>query len=161
MLTTDDLIFYKDNGNIMSGGYKINSILLQSNLSENKNNIITDKLNENLAIPSGLFYFKNPFKNDGGKKYNQNKHEDEDKNENENEDDENEEDENEHENEEDENEHENEKIVKENIIDDDIYNKLLDMVKTDTFKLKSKQTKRKQRMTSKHKKQTKRNKMKR
>jgi hypothetical protein len=158
MLTTDDLIFYKDNGNIMSGGYKINSILLQSNLPENQN----IKLNENLAIPSGLFYFKNPFKkfikNYGGKNYDKDEDEDEDEDENENENENDDEDENE-------NEYQDEKIVKENIIDDDIYNKLLDMVKMDTFQLKPKQTKRKQKnniiTADKNKKQTKRNKRKR
>ena len=70
--TGDDLVFYQDNksGNIMSGGYNINSILLKegiapmttynTNLSggsklENNNNI--SSIFDNLAVPAGLFYY--------------------------------------------------------------------------------------------------------
>ncbi len=61
--TGDDLIFYKDNDRIMSGGYTIDSILLKNNLSPmttfNTNQSGGDKVSsgfENLAIPAGLLY---------------------------------------------------------------------------------------------------------
>jgi len=63
----DDLVFYKDSdtGNIISGGYTIQSILLKENLAPMKtlntqyggsNNNNVSNIFDNLAIPAGLFY---------------------------------------------------------------------------------------------------------
>jgi hypothetical protein len=72
----EDLIFYKDpdSGNIMSGGYSIQSILLKDNMSPmttlnlqhgqygqygGVNGDVNDKVSnifDNLAVPAGLFY---------------------------------------------------------------------------------------------------------
>jgi hypothetical protein len=67
----EDLIFYKDvnSGNIMSGGYSINSILLKEGISpmstlnhttegmKGGNNEKVSNIFENLAVPAGLFYY--------------------------------------------------------------------------------------------------------
>jgi hypothetical protein len=73
--TGDDLIFYQDSntGQIMSGGYTIDSILLKKGVAPmttlnkiggKKDDIDNDKdtenvssIFENLAVPAGLFYY--------------------------------------------------------------------------------------------------------
>ena len=62
-LGTDDFIFYKENGKIMSGGYTVNSILLNNGISpmqtNNTDNQVGGKVSavfENLAVPAGIFY---------------------------------------------------------------------------------------------------------
>jgi hypothetical protein len=75
LMSANDLIFYKEGGNIMSGGYKLNSIFLQNGVSpmqtvnfrkkgletnslesdSNKDSNISS-LFEDLAIPAGLFF---------------------------------------------------------------------------------------------------------
>lgn len=67
----DDLIFYQDSntGQIMSGGYSIDSILLKKGIApmktlnggskndnDNDNNNVSS-IFKNLAVPAGLFYF--------------------------------------------------------------------------------------------------------
>lgn len=61
----EDLIFYKENDKIMSGGYLINSILLNqglpamTTLNQNYYGGQREKVSsifENLAVPAGLFY---------------------------------------------------------------------------------------------------------
>lgn len=61
----EDLIFYKENDKIMSGGYLINSILLNqglpamTTLNQNYYGGHLEKVSsifENLAVPAGLFY---------------------------------------------------------------------------------------------------------
>lgn len=61
----EDLIFYKENDKIMSGGYLINSILLNqglppmTTLNQNYYGGQGEKVSsifENLAVPAGLFY---------------------------------------------------------------------------------------------------------
>jgi hypothetical protein len=78
LMSANDLIFYKEGGNIMSGGYSINSIFLKNGVSpmqtvnfrkkgletnslesdskdsSSKNSI--SSLFEDLAIPAGLFF---------------------------------------------------------------------------------------------------------
>jgi hypothetical protein len=72
--SSDDLVFYQDkqSGRIMSGGYNINSILLQKGVAPmttlNSNSNIQDDDNmlggtksvsnifDNLAVPAGLYY---------------------------------------------------------------------------------------------------------
>jgi hypothetical protein len=67
----DDLIMYKQNGNIMSGGFKVESIILKKNISpetdtldsefliENKNKgFTTPNLFQNLTVPCGLYYME-------------------------------------------------------------------------------------------------------
>ena len=72
----DDLIFYKDgNGNIMSGGYSVESRMLEEgispmrtlNLEQFEQNGGKDKKGtkvsngfENLAVPAGLYYITQP-----------------------------------------------------------------------------------------------------
>jgi len=86
ILNENELVYFKDdNNNIMSHGYKINSIFLTNNISpitsiqrnceESKksekskyddNDKVTDQLFNNLAIPSGLYFFNKtstPFMN--------------------------------------------------------------------------------------------------
>jgi hypothetical protein len=62
-LGSDDFIFYKENGKIISGGYTVNSILLNSGISPMQTNNIGNQTGgkvssvfENLAVPAGLFY---------------------------------------------------------------------------------------------------------
>ena len=66
----EDLVFYKENDKVMSGGYSINSIILKEGLSPittynysggTKNHESNNSLFENLAVPAGLFYM-NPNK---------------------------------------------------------------------------------------------------
>ena len=63
----DDLVFYKENDKIMSGGYLINSIMLKEGIApmttfnENysggsKDSKKVSELFDNLAVPAGLFY---------------------------------------------------------------------------------------------------------
>lgn len=62
----DDLVFYKEDDKIMSGGYLIDSILLKQGLSpmttlnksggSNSNNNKVSNIFENLAVPAGLMY---------------------------------------------------------------------------------------------------------
>ena len=70
----DDLVFYKENDKIMSGGYLINSIMLKEGISpmttfNNKysggshDNQKVSSLFDNLAVPAGLFYM-NPKQNE-------------------------------------------------------------------------------------------------
>jgi hypothetical protein len=70
----DDLVFYKENDKIMSGGYLINSIMLKEGIAPmttfnenylggNKDAQKVSELFDNLAVPAGLFYV-NPKKND-------------------------------------------------------------------------------------------------
>ena len=63
----DDLIFYKENGKILSGGYSIDSILLKNNISP-MTTLNTNQMGggknvsssfENLAVPAGLLYLHN------------------------------------------------------------------------------------------------------
>ena len=63
--TGEDLIFYKENNQIMSGGYSIDSILLKegiapmttlNNLLSGGNKEQVSNLFENLAVPAGLLY---------------------------------------------------------------------------------------------------------
>jgi hypothetical protein len=66
----DDLIFYKnENGDIMSGGYSIESHLLQNGISPmktlnfNQNGGKEDKISsgfENIAVPAGLYFITQP-----------------------------------------------------------------------------------------------------
>lgn len=64
MLSPEDLVFYQENGNIMSGGYLIDSILLKEGLSPittfnqsgGDNSEKVSNIFENLAVPAGLFY---------------------------------------------------------------------------------------------------------
>jgi hypothetical protein len=71
-LTAEDFVIYKENGEIMSGGYKVDSILLNQNSSP----ILTEKSNgqhiggnvssslfSDLAIPGGLLFSTNTNKN--------------------------------------------------------------------------------------------------
>jgi hypothetical protein len=63
-LSSNDLIFYKENDKIMSGGYSIDSFLLQQGKSpmqtlNNLTQIGGEKVSspfENLAVPAGIFY---------------------------------------------------------------------------------------------------------
>lgn len=64
----NDLVFYKENDQIMSGGYLINSILLKQGISpmttlnqqggdnNNNDNNKVSSIFENLAVPAGLLY---------------------------------------------------------------------------------------------------------
>jgi len=62
----DDLVFYKEDDKIMSGGYLIDSILLKQGLSPmttlnqsggtNSTNNKVSNIFENLAVPAGLMY---------------------------------------------------------------------------------------------------------
>jgi hypothetical protein len=66
----DDLVFYKNSaGNIMSGGYNVESHMLQNGISPmqtfnlSQNGGKDDKVSsvfENLAIPAGLYYITQP-----------------------------------------------------------------------------------------------------
>ena len=68
--SSNDLVFYKENEKIMSGGYLIDSILLKQGLSpittinhqEGGKNSNSDKrvssIFENLAVPAGLLYIQ-------------------------------------------------------------------------------------------------------
>jgi hypothetical protein len=66
-MLVNDLVYYKDGeGNIMSSGYKVNSILLKTNTPVMET---LSKKYENLAVPCGLYYFNepySPFINTGG-----------------------------------------------------------------------------------------------
>jgi hypothetical protein len=54
----NDLVFYKDDkGNIMSSGYKVNSILLKTDTPIMES---LSKKYENLAVPCGLYYSNIP-----------------------------------------------------------------------------------------------------
>lgn len=68
-MLSDDFIFYKNKeGDIMSGGYKVNSILknpvMKSSSIKKKSHkqgdgeSVSDLYNENLAVPSGLYVNK-------------------------------------------------------------------------------------------------------
>lgn len=63
----EDLVFYKENDKVMSGGYSINSIMLKEGISPmttyNYSGGANTSLFENLAVPAGLFYM-NPKKTD-------------------------------------------------------------------------------------------------
>jgi hypothetical protein len=69
----DDLIFYKDgNGNIMSGGYSVESRMLEEGISpmrtlnleqtggKDKKETKVSNGFENLAVPAGLYYITQP-----------------------------------------------------------------------------------------------------
>lgn len=69
----DDLIFYKDgNGNIMSGGYSVESRMLEEGISpmrtlnleqtggKDKKGTKVSNGFENLAVPAGLYYITQP-----------------------------------------------------------------------------------------------------
>ena len=72
-ITTDDLIYYKEGDKIYSGGFLVNSILLNKGISPyasfqnaessqnaestNENNV--SDLFKNFAVPSGLLYYPN------------------------------------------------------------------------------------------------------
>ena len=142
-MLVNDLVYYKDGeGNIMSSGYKVNSILLKNNTPIMET---LSKKYENLAVPCGLFYSDKPyipFINIGGnnndsdndsdndnnniyENFTNDKDEDEDKDKDEDEDEDKDEDEDENEDEESIN------IMNggKNIISNDLYEKLLEMVK--------------------------------
>jgi hypothetical protein len=65
-LSADDLVFYEEGGNIMSGGYLIDSILMKQGISPmttlnqrgglNNNGEHVSNIFENLAVPAGLLY---------------------------------------------------------------------------------------------------------
>ena len=58
-MLVSDLIYYKDGeGNIMSSGYKVNSILLKTNTPVMET---LSKKYENLAVTCGLYYFNKPY----------------------------------------------------------------------------------------------------
>ena len=64
MLSPQDLVFYQENGNIMSGGYLIDSILLKQGMApmttfNQSGGVHSEKVSnifENLAVPAGLVY---------------------------------------------------------------------------------------------------------
>ena len=69
--SSNDLVFYKENEKIMSGGYLIDSILLKQGLSpittinqqggqnsDIDNNNRVSSIFENLAVPAGLLYIQ-------------------------------------------------------------------------------------------------------
>lgn len=67
-MNPEDLVFYKENNSdiIQSGGYKVESILLQNNiplminaLDTNKYNTDNNKLFDNLGVPTGLCFIQN------------------------------------------------------------------------------------------------------
>mgnify|MGYP001379506069 CR=1 FL=1 len=67
-LTAEDFVIYKENGQIMSGGYKVDSILLNQDsapiLTEKKDNQhtggnVSSSLFSDLAIPGGLLFSTN------------------------------------------------------------------------------------------------------
>ena len=67
-LSGNDLVYYKENGKVMSGGFDINSILMKQGISPfsslNSNNSALSQtggssvsnLFKSLAVPSGLLY---------------------------------------------------------------------------------------------------------
>jgi hypothetical protein len=62
-LTAEDFVIYKENGNVMSGGYSVNSIILNNNGSaiHNSNNqvggeTVSSSLFSDYAIPGGLLF---------------------------------------------------------------------------------------------------------
>ena len=62
-LSGNDLVYYKENNRIMSGGFNINSILMNQNispvLSMNKSEQVggnVSNLFKSLAVPTGLLY---------------------------------------------------------------------------------------------------------
>lgn len=66
-LSANDMIFYNEEGKIMSGGFSIESLLLRkgespmytTNSSENKTGGSVSSIFKNLAIPAGLLYQSN------------------------------------------------------------------------------------------------------
>jgi len=91
IFSPNDLVFYKENDTIMSGGYLIDSILLKKGISPmntlnqyggignyNSTNNSVSNIFENLAVPAGLLYtyskgniinqFNDPENKHGGKK---------------------------------------------------------------------------------------------
>jgi len=124
-MLVNDLVYYKDGeGNIMSSGYKVNSILLKSNTPIMET---LSKKYENLAVPCGLYYFNkhyHSFINIGG-----NNNDNDSDNDNDNDSD------NDNDNSNDNNtnnkDEESINIINggKNIISNDLYEKLLEMVK--------------------------------
>lgn len=63
-LTAEDFVIYKENGQIMSGGYSVNSILLNHNrspiISSNKEQSggenVSTSIFSDLAVPGGLLF---------------------------------------------------------------------------------------------------------
>lgn len=73
LLTAEDFVIYKENGQIMSGGYLVNSILLNnggapiiSKKSQTGGENVSSSLFSDLAIPGGLLY---SMQNNTGKKF--------------------------------------------------------------------------------------------
>jgi len=66
-LSANDMIFYNEEGKIMSGGFSVESLLLRkgespmytANGSENKTGGSVSSIFKNLAIPAGLLYQSN------------------------------------------------------------------------------------------------------
>ena len=78
ILNHNDLIFYKQDGQIISGGYSLNSALLKNGISpmqtfnSSQNGGKEDKVSsgfENLAIPAGLYYITQPTSKNHKHKY--------------------------------------------------------------------------------------------
>tara|TARA_Y100000992_G_scaffold293648_1_gene252512 strand:- start:431 stop:811 length:381 start_codon:yes stop_codon:yes gene_type:complete len=63
-LTVEDFVIYKENGQIMSGGYTVDSILLNqnrapiysSNKSQKGGDSVSSSLFSDLAVPGGLLF---------------------------------------------------------------------------------------------------------
>jgi hypothetical protein len=167
-MLVSDLIYYKDGeGNIMSSGYKVNSILLKTNTPVMET---LSKKYENLAVPCGLYYFNkpySPFINIGGNNDNDSDsdsdiddnddvvNDDDDNDDVVNDDDDNDDDDND----DDENitsYNDETNIINggKNIISNDLYEKLLEMVKVNK---KINKTKKNNKSKSKKVKKTKKN----
>jgi hypothetical protein len=151
-MLVSDLVYYKDEeGNVMSSGYKVNSILLKSNTPVMET---LSKKYENLAVPCGLYYFNkpyNPFINIGGNNNDSDNYENHDDNDNDDNDDNNDNDDDDNDNDE-----ESINVINggKNIISNDLYEKLLEMVKINK---KINKTKKKNKSKSKKVKKTKKN----
>jgi hypothetical protein len=57
----EDLVIYKENGVIMSGGYSIDSVLLKNNISDQLGGSMDNEFTD-LAVPIGLLYIAQPCK---------------------------------------------------------------------------------------------------
>jgi hypothetical protein len=130
-MLVNDLVYYKDGeGNIMSSGYKVNSILLKSNTPIMET---LSKKYENLAVPCGLYYFNkhyHSFINIGGNN-NDNDSDNDNDNDSDNDNDNSNDNSNDNDNNTNNKDEESINIINggKNIISNDLYEKLLEMVK--------------------------------